>query len=92
MADTALPPAPFVRACKGCDQIDNHPRHVFQGEEIGWHMDCHAIKAGCEICAHQIKDAKGKKGDELRAHLLHLRARGLHHPGQEAVVEPGEGN
>jgi hypothetical protein len=62
-----------VRSCLGCGQSDDHPRHVV---DIGgtmtanFHMDCHVQLADCEVCAAQIADAKGAKGDELRAHLL----------------------
>lgn len=39
------------------------------GAEISYHMDCHAIAAGCEICRDRIAGAGGAKGDELRQYL-----------------------
>lgn len=68
-----------VRPCIGCGQSDDHPRHEIvvadgQHTSVLWHMDCHAA-AGCEVCADQIKGAKGAQGDKLRAHLVSLPAK-----------------
>lgn len=62
-----------VRTCIGCAQSDDHPRHVLatlDGAAVTWHMDCHSIATGCEICSAQIDGAKGSKGDDLRKHLV----------------------
>lgn len=61
-----------VRTCIGCAQSDDHPRHVVavaDGSSVTWHMDCHALATGCEVCANQIRDAEGATGDDLREHL-----------------------
>ncbi len=65
-----------VRTCIGCAQSDDHPRHVLataDGAAVTWHMDCHSIATGCEICTAQISEAKDTKGDDLRKHLLKTR-------------------
>jgi hypothetical protein len=62
-----------VRTCIGCEQTDDHPRHVVahpDGSTVTWHMDCHAIASGCDVCRDQTAAANGVKGDELRAHLV----------------------
>jgi len=62
-----------TRTCIGCTKTDDHPRHVvYVGDEseVTWHMDCHVIATGCEVCEQQIAAAKGAKGDQLRDHLL----------------------
>lgn len=62
-----------LRPCIGCAQTDDHPRHVIalpDGSEVTWHMDCHRVATGCEVCSTQTAGAEGSKGDELRAHLL----------------------
>jgi len=61
-----------VRTCIGCTQADDHPRHVIalpDGSEVTWHMDCHQLATGCEVCTSQIAGAEGKTGDDLRLHL-----------------------
>jgi len=61
-----------VRTCIGCGQTDDHPRHVIYlrtGEDVTWHIDCHALATGCATCTTQTKTAKGATGDKLRAHL-----------------------
>jgi hypothetical protein len=61
-----------IRVCIGCTQSDDHPRHVVglpDGSDVYWHMDCHALATGCEVCAAQISGADGVIGDELRVHL-----------------------
>lgn len=65
----------LIRSCIACGQADDHPRHVIaQGDaSILWHMDCHVIATGCEVCEQQIGGADGAQGDELRTHLLALR-------------------
>jgi hypothetical protein len=66
-----------VRVCIGCTGQDDHPRHSLatpDGATILWHLDCHAIATGCEICTAQLEVVGGvennPKGDELRAALL----------------------
>lgn len=62
-----------LRTCIGCTQTDDHPRHVIDvggGDVVTFHMDCHVIATGCEICAAQTSGAKSAKGDKLREHLL----------------------
>jgi hypothetical protein len=72
------------RVCAGCQQIDDHPRHVFavaggQVPPMPWHMDCHVIATGCEDCAEQLKKANtttsndGIKGAQLQELLIALR-------------------
>jgi hypothetical protein len=66
-----------VRTCIGCAKTDDHPRHATftpDGADVSWHMDCHAIAAGCEICKAQLEGVGGidanPKGDKLREHLM----------------------
>ncbi len=64
-------PAP-MRTCIGCTQTDDHPRHIvwMPGDvETTWHMDCHVLATGCDVCERQLADAGGATGDALRAHL-----------------------
>lgn len=75
MANADEPIIKRVRICVGCAQEDDHPRHVIAtapGQVANWHMDCHVLATGCEVCQKQIADAAGVKGDELREHLLAL--------------------
>lgn len=61
-----------LRVCLGCGQTDDHPRHVIalqDGSDVPWHMDCHALATGCDVCKSQIAGAEGVTGDELRTHL-----------------------
>ena len=64
-----------MRHCTSCGQVDDHPRHVIgtiDGTDGGcFHMDCHAL-LGCQLCLHQLRDADGAQGDQLRAHLTAL--------------------
>lgn len=60
------------RTCIGCTQTDDHPRHVISMPnevEVNWHMDCHAIATGCEVCQASVAGANGVIGDALREHL-----------------------
>lgn len=60
------------RTCIGCGQTDDHPRHVVSMSndiEVNWHMDCHIIAQGCEVCQRQLVGAEGLTGDALREHL-----------------------
>jgi hypothetical protein len=66
-----------VRPCIGCGASDDHPRHVVvvaDGTAVPWHMDCHALASGCEVCAGQLEGVGGAagnpKGDLLREHLM----------------------
>lgn len=62
-----------TRTCIGCTQTDDHPRHVLDtgtGDQVTWHMDCHELATGCEVCKEQIAASKGAKGAKLREHLL----------------------
>jgi hypothetical protein len=62
------------RTCLGCQQTDDHPRHVIalqDGSEVGWHMDCHAT-TGCESCRAQNEGAEQLTGDAFRAHVVSL--------------------
>lgn len=64
-----------VRTCIGCEQTDDHPRHVIaltDGSEVTWHMDCHWIATGCEVCVQQTSAVQDLKGDALRQHLVNL--------------------
>lgn len=66
-----------LRTCAKCGVTDDHPRHVVgavvgSGDEpVNFHMDCHA-QLGCRVCLHQLGDAAGATGDDLRAHLSSL--------------------
>jgi hypothetical protein len=71
-----------VRICAGCQQEDDHPRHVFAGLGVAplpWHMDCHVLATGCDVCAEQLAKCDtdpsndGLKGAELRERLIALR-------------------
>lgn len=70
-----------IRLCIGCGQHDDHPRHVIAqgGTAALWHMDCHVLSTGCEVCAAQLKacgtstEPDGVVGDELQSRLLALR-------------------
>jgi hypothetical protein len=74
-----------VRICAGCQQEDDHPRHVFavgggQTPPMPWHMDCHVLATGCDTCAEQLAKCDtdpsndGIKGAELRERLIALRS------------------
>ncbi len=82
-----------TRTCLACGGTDDHPRHVLDvgnGTTVNFHMDCHSIASGCEVCAAQIEDAKGAKGDKLRTHLLKTDATDEKAPGWTAPVIPVE--
>lgn len=57
------------RICIACKQTDDHPRHIDGETGALWHMDCHVLVTGCEVCASQIEGADGAIGDALRLHL-----------------------
>lgn len=65
-----------IRNCIGCAQSDDHPRHVMAvgDADVNWHMDCHVIATGCEVCTAQLADVGGiegnPKGQQLRDHLV----------------------
>lgn len=77
MATTDKP----TRLCIGCGQNDDHPRHVIAlGSSAAlWHMDCHVLSTGCEVCKAQLEacdtstKSDGVVGDELQSRLLALR-------------------
>lgn len=61
-----------IRTCIGCEQTDDHPRHVIavgDGSEVTWHFDCHRIALGCPSCTAQTEGAEKLRGDQLRVHL-----------------------
>jgi hypothetical protein len=61
-----------VRACLGCEQSDDHPKHVMalrDGSDAPWHMDCHA-KTGCESCRAQTANQGDARGEAFRAILI----------------------
>lgn len=83
-----------VRTCIGCVQSDDHPRHVIatsDGASLGYHMDCHVIATGCEVCKAQLEGVGGiegnPKGDALRAHLL-TTGPGAYQSGWTAPADP----
>lgn len=88
-----------VRPCIGCGQADDHPRHVVvvaSGEEhveVLWHMDCHDLATGCDVCHAQLEGVGGvdgnPKGDQLRAHL-ETTGPGADQPGWTAPADPEE--
>lgn len=57
----------------GCGKVDDHPRHVVEvpgGDDVAYHLDCHA-DAGCESCAGQVAGRpNGAVGQELLDHIL----------------------
>lgn len=64
--------AGLMRTCIGCEQTDDHPRHVISladGSEVNWHQDCHALATGCVACTATVGTAEGLKGDALREHI-----------------------
>jgi hypothetical protein len=70
-----------TRPCDVCGQVDDHPRHIVHVEEkhpitgqdlsLMRHMDCCA-QAGCPdgSCDVIVDHAKGKQGEQLRAHVV----------------------
>lgn len=62
------------RPCIGCGQYDDAPRHVValpDGNEVLWHMDCHALSGdGCPQCQATVDSAAGKQNAELREHIV----------------------
>lgn len=86
-----------VRTCIACAKTDDHPRHVIDvggGDTVTFHMDCHIIANGCEVCTAQLAEApQGAKGQELREFLVTTgpgRGRpGWTPPGLEDDDSPG---
>lgn len=61
-----------VTACIGCEQEDDHPKHVIglpDGSDVRWHMDCHATATKCESCTWQREGAGKKTGEAFREHI-----------------------
>lgn len=61
----------IVRPCLGCEQSDDHPKHVRalrDGSEVAFHLDCHAIQ-GCRSCIQQTRNQGDARGDDFRAIL-----------------------
>lgn len=92
-----MSPTHPIRVCLGCAGEDDHPRHVLatpDGAEITYHMDCHAIASGCEICIAQLDGVggveKNPKGDKLRKHLA-TTGPGADQPGWTAPTDSQEG-
>ena len=88
MTSPTYTPAPRDRdglvssPCIGCEAVDTDPKHriALLDAETGapagavtWHMDCHALVRGCDVCAGQIAGADGAKGADLRAYLDSIR-------------------
>jgi hypothetical protein len=71
------PEGKAVRLCIGCGQTDDHPRHVTTGQQP-WHMDCHAMATGCEVCTAQLAAcdtstaSDGVIGEVLQKRLIAL--------------------
>ncbi|MGL5908599.1 MAG: hypothetical protein ACRCZP_01275 [Phycicoccus sp.] len=96
-ADTQVKP---MRLCIGCQQTDDHPRHVISGSQP-WHMDCHVLATGCGLCSAQLAacdtstEADGVIGEVLRERLAALpQARVTHDDDNPAgpvqVVRPDQ--
>lgn len=64
------------RACLGCGQTDDHPKHVvgtLDGNAVAYHFDCHAAtESGCPSCAAQKDGAEHLRGDDFREHIINL--------------------
>lgn len=61
------------RTCLYCGQVDDHPKHekILPGFVSVWgHMDCCAQATQCELCVPIVGAADGKRGEELRGHIL----------------------
>lgn len=66
-----------IRTCLACGQTDDHPRHVIalpDGNDVNYHFDCHKIVTNCEHCTPVVDSSDGKKGDDLRAHIISSNA------------------
>lgn len=69
----------IIRKCIYCGQEDDHPKHetVHPGMvSVYAHYDCCAEVTGCgpvngyEGCVAFVERTKGKRGEELRKHLM----------------------
>ncbi|GAC1529564.1 MAG: hypothetical protein NVS3B1_21370 [Marmoricola sp.] len=64
-----------LNPCHGCGAVDDHPRHITihsfvdDSQNLIKHFDCCAA-GGCGYCAEVVASADGKKGEELRQHLV----------------------
>ncbi len=71
-----------VRTCVGCTQTDTHPRHdviIQLAPELqvaSFHLDCHALIAGCESCAQQVAGSNGVTGEAMRNHIVNQTREG----------------
>lgn len=85
-----------LRTCTRCGQSDDHPRHVIAAvvgsgsAPANFHMDCHAA-LGCGVCNHQLQDADGVQGGELREHLQSL-APLTHEQAAQLLGQPAPGS
>jgi hypothetical protein len=62
-----------ARQCIYCGIEDDHPKHekILPGMLSVWgHMDCCARTTECELCSPIVAGASGKRGEELREHIL----------------------
>lgn len=56
----------------GCGQSDDHPKHLMEvpgGEDVRYHLDCHAA-AGCQSCQGQVSGSDGATGQQMLDHIL----------------------
>jgi hypothetical protein len=61
------------RQCIYCNQVDDHPKHerILPGFiSVYGHMDCCAQATECELCVPVVEAAEGKRGEDLRAHIM----------------------
>jgi hypothetical protein len=61
------------RTCIYCQQEDDHPKHerILPGYvSVYGHMDCCAMATECELCGPVVKAADGKRGEDLRDHIM----------------------
>jgi hypothetical protein len=60
------------------------------GNQANYHMDCHALITGCEVCEAQLEGVGGvkgnPKGDALRDHLV-TTGPGADQPGWTAPAD-----
>lgn len=75
----------LMRTCIGCTQTDDHPKDIVDHGTfmVVWHLDCHVITVDCRSCKNRLADAKGAKGETLRAHLVSLPPLVLDEHGEE---------
>jgi hypothetical protein len=68
----------IMRRCIACQKLDNHPKIIvaavgnMASADVFWHHDCYvtATADGWEEIQEAIAGAEGRKGHQLRLHLM----------------------